>query len=388
MPASLELLLTNIRLADVFDIGVVAILIYLALLWFTERASRSVGIFLALLLSLYVAARWLEMYLTTMMFELGVIGVVIALVIVFQQDIRSGFERLAASKWLSRTIETQPSIRVVDTLSEAISVMASECMGALIVLPGLEPLDRHVHGGEVVDARLSLPLIHSIFHPHSLGHDGAVMIEGDRIERLGVHLPLTRDLAKIDGGTRHAAAMGLAERSDALVIVVSEERGTITIAHNGKCEIVAPNELIDRLQGWYQDRQPVSAMTTRNRVRGLGLKLAAIGLAMALWFSFAYHTDLIQRSIVVPIEYRNVPKGKIVDEPRATHAELLLSGTEGAFKTLEPTALVVSFDLATFAETEESPYRTPTRQSLMNVPDELEVEQITPSHVWIHVREK
>jgi len=102
-------------------------------------------------------------------------------------------------------------------------------------LSGWRPLDRHIHGGVPVDAEISQPLLLSIFHPKSPGHDGAILIENDRITSLGVHLPLTKQVDKVhDCGTRHAAALGLAEGCDAFVVAVSEERGTITIVQDGE----------------------------------------------------------------------------------------------------------------------------------------------------------
>jgi DNA integrity scanning protein DisA with diadenylate cyclase activity len=110
-------------------------------------------------------------------------------------------------------------------------------MGALIVIPGRESIERHTEGGIEIDARLSEPLLLSLFDPNSPGHDGAVVIQGSRISAFAVHLPLSTVPA--GRGTRHAAALGLAERCDALCVVVSEERGTISLAREGAIRPIA-----------------------------------------------------------------------------------------------------------------------------------------------------
>ncbi len=104
--------------------------------------------------------------------------------------------------------------------------MAASKTGALIVVKGKEPLERHLNGGVALTGRVSMPLLFSIFDSHTPGHDGAVIIEADRVTQFAAHLPISKNTAQIKGrGTRHSAAFGLSERSDALTIVASEERG-------------------------------------------------------------------------------------------------------------------------------------------------------------------
>ena len=107
----------------------------------------------------------------------------------------------------------------------------------MIVLQGNDPLERHINGGTNLDGIVSEPLLESLFDPHSIGHDGAVIIDGNRVTKFGCHLPLSMNTSKYENiGLRHTAALGLAERSDAICIVVSEERGTISLAYHGKSD--------------------------------------------------------------------------------------------------------------------------------------------------------
>ncbi|MEO8269051.1 MAG: diadenylate cyclase [Aureliella sp.] len=382
-----EQLSRSVRLADVLDVGVVTVLVYAAMCWLRERASHSLGILLVSLGALYVLARELEMYMTTVMFQVGFLVGLIAIVIVFQQDMRRSIERLSSLKWVRGATAKEPAQDAIDILVEAISSLAELRIGALIVLSGKEPLDRHTRGGVLVDAHLSLELIRSIFDTQSPGHDGAVIIDGNRITHLGVHLPLSGNLSKIGpGGTRHAAALGASEQCDSLVIAVSEERGTITLAHAGQLDIVDSIELVDRLQNWYQDRTTTSDVAENHIIGRMGIKAFALLIACVLWFLFAYHTDSIQRTIVVPVEFRNVPESLMVDEPKLADAELTLSGSEGAFQLLDTAAIVVSIDLANIGERREA--RINASQSLKNVPNDLTVEQIVPSIIEVWLRAK
>jgi len=386
---SLTQLASSIRLADVLDIVVIALLSYCTLLWLRQRASKSLVVGVASVVGLFLVARWLDMYLTTMLFQAGFMAMLLTLIVVFQQDIRRAFERLAVSGFFARSPESRSVEGVVDVLVETIVNLAQHNTGALLVFEGREPLERHLRGGVAVNAQISLPLLCSIFNPQSPGHDGAVVIDNDRIDKLGVHLPLSKNLTAIgNGGTRHAAALGLAEQCDAIVIVVSEERGTISVAEHDKLREVRPAELVSRLRQYYENhaephtKSPWYAGITRD----IEFKLAAIGLACACWLLFAYRVETIQRTYVVPIEYRNLPESWVIDEPRRTSAELTLTGSERGFDQLDASSLSVSFDLSHVQLA--TPYSFDVDQSLKGVPSELSVNQVQPESVRLQVRRK
>lgn len=386
MRAFLDDLLSDFRFADALDIAIIAILIYGVIAWFRDRAARSLMMVAAAAGLLYLLARWLEMYLTAMLFEVGFLVVVVTFVVIFQQDIRRGCERLAAATFLSRTPDVSPTNQAVETLAESVAHLAEQRTGALLIFPGREPLQRHLRGGVELDAKISFPLVCGIFNPQSPGHDGAVLIHGERVERLGVHLPLSNNLEEVGvGGTRHTAALGLAERSDALVVAVSEERGTITMAEDGRLTLVEPSALSERLQQWYRDHSITLTGVRRHPLRDMGLKFVALVAACLLWLGFAFETETVQRTLVVPIEYRNLPQDWYVDEPRTTRAELTLTGTEQAFHMLEPAAVSVSLDLSD-VEADE-PVVLATDRSVQNIPTELTVNRIEPPYVEVTVRQ-
>jgi len=133
----------GVRVADLLDIGVIAVLLYLGLKWLRRRASRSLAVGIGVLALLYLAAGRLDMVLTSMLFQLGFTAVLFSLIVVFQHDIRRAFERL--SSWSLMPNKRPPGSETpeLDVLSESIAVMAQRRIGALLVFQGREPIERH-----------------------------------------------------------------------------------------------------------------------------------------------------------------------------------------------------------------------------------------------------
>ena len=169
--------------------------------------------------------------------------------------------------------------------------LAEDKVGALVVLKGSDDLARHLQGGIELRGLVSKPLLDSIFDPHSAGHDGAVVIEDGQVERFSAHLPISKNRKEIGSrGTRHAAALGLSERCDALLVVVSEERGVVSVAEGGKLKaITSPAELKGRLEGFIQEKFPVQKESTWRRlvVHHWRMKFVSTLLAVIGWSLFA-----------------------------------------------------------------------------------------------------
>jgi uncharacterized protein (TIGR00159 family) len=374
-----EQLRANIRWADVLDVAVIACFVYFALLWLRARTSRAAALAFLALLFLYILSRRLDMYLTYLLLQAGITALLVILILVFQDDVRRMIDRIAAWGSPRKRQYRPPAVRGLDEAAEAIATLARRKIGALLVFVGRESIDRHAHGGVEVDGRLSVPLLLSIFDPHSPGHDGAVVLSGDRILKLGVHLPLSGNLDAVEGrGTRHAAGLGLAEVSDALVVIVSEERGTIGIAQSGELtQLESPAELKGWLEAFYGRLFPEPEARRRSWLRRhTGLKAVSIGLACLLWLVFAYRVETIQRTYTVPIVYRNSSPEHQPADPRPTSAEVTLVGSERIFDLFDPSTMVISLDLE-HAESGELPI---TARDL-NRPSGLEVTHIVPETI-------
>ncbi|UPT75258.1 MAG: diadenylate cyclase [Elusimicrobiota bacterium] len=244
MPTGLK----PIAVSDVLDMLLVGTLVYGLLLWFKRTKAAFVALGLLLLVVVYAVAFVAGMYMTVRIFQGFFAVFLVAVIVIFQEEIRSMFERIAIWSLTGGVLKAAPTHRQVEILVSSLGDLARENIGALVVLRGLDPLDRHVEGGWDLNGDLSEALIKSIFDSHSLGHDGALVVEEGRVSRFGAQLPLSKDFAKITNvGTRHSAALGLSERCDAMCLVVSEETGKISVALRG--DLVPVKDLEDLQDG-------------------------------------------------------------------------------------------------------------------------------------------
>jgi diadenylate cyclase len=282
--------LKHIGVPDVLDIILVGALIYALLLWFKRTKAAFVALGLFLLAVVYVIAWLAGMYMTIRLFQGFFAVFIVAVIVIFQEEIRSVFERIAVWSLTGGVLKAAPTHRQVEIIVRSLGDLARDHIGALVVLRGLDPLDRHVEGGWDLNGELSEALIKSIFDSHSLGHDGAFVIEEGRVSRFGVQLPLSKDFSKITNlGTRHSAALGLSERTDALCFAVSEEHGTISVAHRGELRALSDlEELQDAIEVFLNRLMP-------NHERGVVMsfltdnwreKLTAAAVSSLLWLLF------------------------------------------------------------------------------------------------------
>ncbi|MDD5673825.1 MAG: diadenylate cyclase [Chitinivibrionales bacterium] len=373
-----------IRFSDILDIAFIALLVYLLLLWLRQRTSRSPALVLTIVVVLYGLARMLNMYMTSLVFQTGLTALLVALVLIFQTDLRRGFDRLFTFKRGRGKHGTVMGSQTVDVLVESVSRLAHDRIGALIVLKGTEPIERHIRGGFSLNGRLSLPILYSIFRPPSPSHDGAVIVEGELIDRYGVYLPLSQNLPEgKEAGTRHAAGLGMSECSDALVIIVSEERGVISIASRGELtELDSATELKARLEQFYGAVHPSGTRGVIGRLVGQNviIKLVSVCAAFGCWYFFAYHGGTLHRSFLVPIEYRKIPPQFVIDDPGITAARVSLSGPQQSFLG-DYGNMILAVDLGAVHEGAQDIYFS--EQTLLNRPANAAVTQIEPRMVHI-----
>lgn len=222
---------------DLLQIVLVAVGVYYVLLLLARTRAIQMLLGLVLLVVVYFVARLLDMhlisYLMGKLFEYGAI----AALIVFQPELRNALARLGQNRMLRFFNQVEYGV-VVEELSDAVERLARAKIGAIIALEREVGLEEYsAEQGTKIKARVSAELLLSIFSPYGPLHDGAALIAGDKILAAGVILPLTQfPVADKSLGTRHRAALGLSEETDALVIVVSEETSQISIAHRGHLE--------------------------------------------------------------------------------------------------------------------------------------------------------
>jgi diadenylate cyclase len=241
--------------ADLVEIAIVSILFYRILVLVQRTRALQMLLGVALLAIVYGIARLLGLtlieYLLRTVFEYGAI----ALLVVFQPELRSALARLGQSRMM-RVFSRLQGQEVVDEIVDGVEELSRSKIGAIIAIEQEVGLDEYAQTGKPVAARVSAEMLNTIFTPYSPLHDGAVIVKGDMITAAGAILPLTQFSVEDKSlGTRHRAAIGLSEETDAVVIVVSEETSRISVAQRGRIEVgIDVNRLKQILSGSIPER--------------------------------------------------------------------------------------------------------------------------------------
>ncbi len=230
--------LTNIRMRDVIDILVVAVIFYKLFTLIKETRAEQLIKGIIFLLVLTKISEWMELFTINWILSNAMTLGAIAILVVFQPELRRGLEYLGRSSVFTKSlieIRGESLSEVVEELIEAIASLSRQKIGALIVIERQTGLNEVADTGTIIEGFVSSDLLINIFIPNTPLHDGAVIIKEDKIKAAACFLPLTEDntLSK-ELGTRHRAAIGISEKSDSLAIVVSEETGAISTAEKGK----------------------------------------------------------------------------------------------------------------------------------------------------------
>ena len=231
----LQGVLSTIGLLDLIDVAIVAYVLYR--MYYMIKDTRAVALLkgLFVLLAATALSKWLGLNVINWVLQKTMTVVLVALPVVFQPELRRALEQLGRGKLFRKTdLNVEEMELVLNELVAATTAMARNKIGALIVLERETGLSDYIETGVKVDGLVSSEFLINIFIPNTPMHDGAVIIRGNRVMAAACLLPLTeeRSLSK-ELGTRHRAAIGLSEQTDALIIVVSEETGTISVAMEG-----------------------------------------------------------------------------------------------------------------------------------------------------------
>ena len=238
--------LGDFRVESVIEILSITVLIYLVLLLVKGTTAMSVlrGM-LIIVIGAVILVEALNLTVLNWLLRNSFPALLIALPIIFQQEIRRFFERIGRTgrwHWPAGRAHYES---VVDGIADASMALGEQHRGAVIVIVRETGLEDYIDTGTKLEALSSEPLLMSIFYPNSALHDGAVIVRQDRVVAAGATLPLSERTGSLQG-TRHRAALGLSERTDAVIVVVSEETGGVSIAANGR---VISNLVGPRLRG-------------------------------------------------------------------------------------------------------------------------------------------
>lgn len=271
-----------------FDILLFSIFVY-GLIMLLKRTRALFVVYGVIIVSVvYGAARSFGLPLTAGALNLFFSVFLIGIVIIFQAELRRYFELIAITfAPAGANGGKRPATEDIDCVVRVAERFAKEKTGMLVVFAGREVLARHLSGGFELQGKISEPLLESIFDASSPGHDGALSIEGRVVTKFGVHLPLSRDFGQIEAyGTRHSAGLGIAEVSDALAVIVSEEKGIISVAQDG---------ILKRMKSGADLRAAIAAFLREKHgkkklfflhgtVENIPEKILAVMLAVVAWF--------------------------------------------------------------------------------------------------------
>lgn len=223
---------------DIIDILIMAYIIYKAIGFMRDTRAGQLAKGLVLLVLLYFIANWWKLATLKWVLSRFVDYIIIAIAIIFQPELRRILERVGHTKLMntqSSSYDSEPIEDCIDKVSRAAGLMQESKTGALVVFERSTQLGEIIDTGTVINATPSVQMVNNIFFPKSPLHDGALIVRDGRLYAAGCILPLTqREDLSTQLGTRHRAAIGMTENSDAVVLVVSEETGTISVVVNGQ----------------------------------------------------------------------------------------------------------------------------------------------------------
>lgn len=229
---------SNIRIFDIIDILAMAYIIYKAIGFLRESRAGQLFKGLLILLGMYLLSIWWELASLQWILSKVMDSAIIAAAVIFQPELRRILERVGRTNFgRGQFLDDDGSAlsNCIESISKAAGIMQEKKIGALIVFERKTQLGEIINTGTIIDAETSVSMVNNVFFPKSPLHDGAAIIREGRIYAAGCILPLTqREDLSLQLGTRHRAAIGMTENSDAVVLVVSEETGTISIVVNGQ----------------------------------------------------------------------------------------------------------------------------------------------------------
>ena len=233
-------LLTGIGVADVIDILIVAFVVYKVLGFIRESRAGQLVKGLLVLLAAFFLSDFFQLYTLNWILKGTMTVGIIALIVVFQPELRRGLEYMGRSKLIRPVfgrVDKEKAKAIALEFARAVEDMSTARTGALIVIERETALTDICESGTAIDANITAAMIETIFYEGSPLHDGALVVRGDKLHAAGCVLPLTENKTlSRDLGTRHRAGIGITEISDALVFIVSEETGIVSMAENGKLD--------------------------------------------------------------------------------------------------------------------------------------------------------
>ncbi len=374
---------------DLVDILFLTLVAYQLYEWFRETRALRVLIGLVVLGGIYSVAKLWGLFLTTRVFQVLWQVLLILLLILFQSEIRQVLEKVSPLRYLRSRRQVLRGT-FTKNMAQVLFDLAAETTGALVVLARDDNPVEFIHAGQKIMALPDPMLIKSIFNHHAPAHDGAVIVSQERLTHMGCILPLSEneDLPK-QYGTRHRAAIGISELTDAVCLVVSEERSEVASVVGGKITIwQQPEPLQAKLKEWLGGSE-IQVPTAQRFLKDFFInnwkrKLAAFALVAVAWFFLASQQE-VKITVNASIRLDNTPADLLAGPESEKFVDLTLSGRQSEISALEKKAVFMRINLRGFSE---GKHKIRLSGKNVDLPTGVKIEEISPQSIEVNLTRK
>ncbi len=371
---------SSIRIPDIVDVLFLTFITYNLYIWFRGTKALKALIGLVAIGVVFIGARYWGLFLTTWVFQFLWQAVIILLIILFQPEIRQVLERANPFQRYSQP-KKYDGQNWIDQTTDATFEMARRRMGALIIIERSDTADEMLSRGIDILGDPTPEMLLTIFNNKTPLHDGAVLIRNGKVVSATRYMPLTtKENLPQAWGTRHRAALGLSEKCDAWIIVISEERGDISFARDGAIRHIGSPEALKNILLKATDAAPMARKTTWDHLRSLltkqlPLKLGTFALVCALWVLLAGQQDF-EATFTVPVEIDNLPETVQIVAPQKPQVALTVRGLRKDASILSHRNVEVKLDMG-LADAGRRTFRI-SRYDITLPIDRVDVVKINP----------
>jgi diadenylate cyclase len=376
-----------LRIQDIADILIMTLLLYQLYSWFRRTRAMQVLLGLGVVTIIYFVTRFLGLYMTSWILqELGTVLIVL-IIVVFQAEIRQALYRFSLMRHFFGSRQGPQQLSRFHEIVDTLFSLAEKRTGAIVVFQRSESLTDLMLNGVSLDCEITPQMLEAIFYDGAPLHDGAALIRDGRIALASCHLPLSLnpDLPQFYG-TRHRAALGLSERTDAAVAVVSEERGEVSLAVAGELRrLASADELVTILEKLISPEKEKTHVTLRQRLfSDLLAKTAVLLIVIAFWALITSRQGGIA-TVTVPVRLHGIPQDLVLMRSSPEEVEVQVQ----SFSSLTPTPakLDIAADID-LAEIREGQATVRIRNSDFRLPSGMVVGSVSPSSIRIVTEKK
>ena len=375
-----------LRIQDLADILIMTFLLYQLYSWFRKTRAMQVLLGLGVLTLIYFVTRFFDLYMTSWIFhELGTV-LIILLIVVFQAEIRQTLYRFSLLRTMFDPQEKEQHSHFKH-ISDTVFRLAEKRIGALIVFRRNETLVDLMLNGVKLDCEITPQILETIFTDSTPLHDGAALIYGGRIEQAACHLPLSinPDVPQ-HFGTRHRAALGLTERTDAIVLVVSEERGEVSLAEHGVFVPVAdPGGLLTTLEQRFSPVSETTRLTLWQKLFANMLpKTALLLIVTAFWALITSRQGQIS-TVSAPVRLLGVSDDLVLVRSVPEEVEVQVKTISGLTPTPAKLDISATVDLSDVREGQSS---IRIKNSDIALPSGMVVTSVSPASIKVQTEKK